>query len=370
MNRTKVGIIGCGNICGTYLATMCNVIDSLEVVACADLDMARAEEAAAGYEGVRAVPVDDLFADPEIEVIVNLTVPKAHAELGLRAVAAGKSVHGEKPLALTREEGRALLDAANKAGVLVGSAPDTFMGSGHQSCRKVIDDGMIGEPVAAVAFMMCHGHESWHPDPEFFYQVGGGPMFDMGPYYLTSLINMLGPVRSVTGSARISFPTRTITSEKKKGEVIEVEVPTHVAGLLDFESGVVGTIITSYDVWSSGLPWIEVYGSEGSMAVPDPNSFGGVPGLRIGDSGEVIEVRPEGDFAFAQNDRGIGVADLAAAKRSGRPHRASGEIAYHVLDIMHAFHEASDKGTHIDIKSTCPRPAAMPTGMAQGEIDE
>lgn len=368
MDKVKVGIIGCGNISGIYFKNMCQVFDILEVTACADLIMDRAQEKAKEFPGVRAVTVEELLADPEIEIVVNLTIPKAHAEVAMKSVKASKSVHGEKPITVALDEGKKLLKIAKAKGVLVGNAPDTFMGAGIQTCRKLIDDGVIGEPVAATAFMMCHGPESWHPDPEFFYEVGGGPMFDMGPYYLTALINLLGPVKRVTGSARISFPTRTITSEKKKGKVVKVEVPTHIAGVMDFVSGAVGTIITSFDVWAHSLPCIEIYGSKGSMQVPDPNCFGGP--VRLRKPGEKDWTEIPLTHGYAENSRGIGAADMAYALRSGRAHRASGELAYHVLDIMHAFHDASKRGRRVEIESSCERPAALPTNLAEGTLDK
>ena len=369
MEKRKVGIIGCGNICGIYFENMCNVFDILEVKGCADLDMERAKASADKFPGVQAMSVAELLADPEISIVVNLTTPQAHFEVATRAVEAGKSVHNEKPLTLTREEGKKLLEAAEAKGVLVGSAPDTFMGGGIQTCRKLIDDGVIGEPVAATAFMTCHGHEGWHPDPEFYYKIGGGPMFDMGPYYLTALVALVGPVARVTGSARITFPERTITSEKKHGQKIQVEVPTHVAGIMEFKNGAVGTIITSFDVWGANLPRIEIYGSEGSLSVPDPNCFGGPVRLkRAGKNDEWEDV--ELSHGYAENSRGIGPADMAYSLSSARPHRANGKLAYHVLDIMHAFHDASDQGRHADLESTCERPAPLPVGLPHGKLDE
>jgi predicted dehydrogenase len=368
MDKVKVGIIGCGNISGIYFTMMRDVYSHiLDVTACADLDMSRAKAKAGENPGVKAMSVDKLLADPEIKIVVNLTVPKAHAPVAMKVLKAGKHVYGEKPLTIARAQGQKLLALAAEKGLLVGNAPDTFMGGGLQTCRKLIDDGVIGEPVAATAFMMCHGHESWHPDPEFYYEVGGGPMFDMGPYYLTALVNLLGPVKRVTGSARISFPTRTITSEKKNGKTIAVEVPTHVAGVMDFAAGAVGTIITTFDVWAHTLPCIEIHGSQGSMQVPDPNTFGGVVRIRKpGDADWVnVPLTHEADI-----NRGTGVADMACSiLRPGRPHRASGELAYHVLDVMHAFHDASAKGKHIELKSTCPRPTALPAGLAKGVLD-
>jgi len=310
----------------------------------------------------------ELLADPEIEIVINLTIPKAHAEVALAALQAGKSVHNEKPLAIERAQAHQLLALAREEGLRVGCAPDTFLGGGIQTCRKLIDDGWIGEPIAATAFMTCHGHESWHPDPEFYYKVGGGPMFDMGPYYLTALVNLIGPVRRVTGSARITFPERLVTSQPKHGTRIEVDVPTHVAGVLDFANGAVGTIITSFDIWSAHLPRIEIYGTEGSLSVPDPNGFGGPVLVKRAGASEWSDVPLT--HGYAVNSRGIGVADMAYALRSGRPHRANGELAYHVLDIMHAFHDASREGKHIELASTCDRPAPLPMGLLPGTLDE
>ncbi len=365
MKPAKVGIIGCGNISGIYCQNA-QKLEAIELVACADLIPERAQAKAAEF-GARALGVEELLADPEIEIALNLTIPNAHAEVGFAAIGAGKSVYNEKPLAISREDGKRMLHMANQKGVLVGCAPDTFLGGGIQTCRKLIDDGAIGEPVAATAFMTCHGHESWHPDPEFYYKAGGGPMFDMGPYYLTALVNLMGPVRQVTGSTRITFPTRAITSEPKRGTVVKVDVPTHVVGLLNFASGAIGTIITSFDVWAAQLPRIEVYGSEGSLSVPDPNTFGGP--VRVFKAGGKDWQEVALTHGYAENSRGLGVADMAMALRTGRKHRASGELAYHVLDIMHAIHDASKAGSHVDLESTCARPEALPVGLKAGRVD-
>jgi predicted dehydrogenase len=250
-----------------------------------------------------------------------------------------------------------MLDAAAAKGVLVGCAPDTFLGAGLQTCRKAIDDGLIGEPLAATAALLNHGPEHWHPDPAFYYAVGGGPMFDMGPYYLTALVALLGPVHRVTGSARISMPERTITSEPHYGEKIKVAVPTHVAGILDFANGAIGTILTSFDTWTRENR-VEIYGSEGTLGVPDPNTFNGPVRIRRARSDEWEELPLTHDHA--ENSRGIGPADLAAAIREQRQPRASGQLAYHVLEIMHAIHDASLAGRHIDLTSTVERPAPRP----------
>jgi len=282
----KVGIVGCGAISAAYLEKSKRFRD-IEVVACADLDMERARERAEEFEVEKACTVDELLADQQIEIVINLTIPKAHASVGLQALEVGKSIYVEKPLAVQRAEARQMLELAAAKGLRVGGAPDTFLGGAHQTCRKLIDDGWIGEPIAANAFMMGHGHESWHPDPEFYYELGGGPMFDMGPYYLTALVNMMGPVERVSGCTRITFPQRTITSEKKYGKVIDVETPTHVTGIMEFKNGAVGHITTSFDVWGARLPNIEIYGTEGSLSVPDPNGFGGTVLYKRGREGEL-----------------------------------------------------------------------------------
>jgi predicted dehydrogenase len=362
----KIGIVGCGNISDIYFEAG-KKFDILDIVACADLELSRAQAKAEKHNIPKAGSAEELLADPDIEIVVNLTTPPAHAEIGFAAVEAGKSVYNEKPLTITRDDGAKLLQMAREKSVQVGGAPDTFLGGGLQTCRQVIDDGLIGEPVAATAFMMIHGHESWHPDPEFYYQIGGGPMFDMGPYYLTALVSLLGPVRRVTGSSRITFPERTITSQPKYGQKITVEVPTHVVGVLDFANGAVGTIITSFDVWFAELPRIEIYGTEGTLSVPDPNTFGGP--VRVRQAGDADWRDVSLTHGYADNSRGLGVADMAHALRSGRSHRANGELAFHVLDLMHAFHDASDQGQHLELGSSCQRPAPFPVDLPPRQLD-
>ncbi len=365
--RVRIGIVGCGNISDIYFEN-CRRFEVLEVAACADLIPERAREKAKKHGVPTACTVKKLIEDKSIDLIVNLTIPLAHAEVALAALKAGKSVYSEKPMAVTREDGLKLLKTAQEKGLLVGGAPDTFLGAGIQTCRKLIDDGWIGEPVAATAFMQCHGHESWHPDPEFYYKVGGGPMFDMGPYYLTALVNLLGPVRRVSGSTRITFPERTITSQPKYGAQVVVDVPTHVAGTMDFASGAIGTIVTSFDVWGHHLPCMEIHGTTGSLSVPDPNGFGGVIKVRRAgapDWAEIPHTHP-----YGQNSRGVGVADMAYALRTGRPARACGELTFHVLDLMHAFHDSSNRGKHVQVESTCERPAALPMDLMPYRLDE
>jgi len=362
----KVGIVGCGSISGIYFENA-RKFKMIEVTACADIDMEKAKESAAKHE-VSPCTVSEIIADPEIDIILNLTIPQAHAEVGLMALGAGKSVYSEKPLGVTREEGRKLLDLAAEKGLRVGCAPDTFLGGGLQTCRKLIDDGWIGEPLGAAAFMTSPGPEKWHPSPEFFFKTGGGPMFDMGPYYLTALVSILGPVRRVTGSARISFPERVAEAEDVFGMRISVDVPTFVTGIMDFASGPVGTILMSFDVAGSQLPRIEIYGSEGTLSLPDPNTFGGP--VKIFRSGAEGWSEIPLTHGYSQNARGLGLTDMACGLISGRPHRANGDMAFHVLDLMHAFHDASEGGKHIDMESSCERPAPLPMKLLPGMLDD
>lgn len=359
-------MIGCGNISGIYLKSG-SVFENLEVVACADM-MPEAAKAKAEEFKVKALTVDQLLASKDIDLVINLTIPKAHAEVALLALAAGKHVYNEKPLAVSLDEANKMMALADSKKLRVGCAPDTFLGGGIQTCRKLIDDGWIGKPVGAVAFMLGHGMESWHPNPDFFFQPGAGPLFDMGPYYLTALVNLMGPVRRVGASAKASFDTRTITTPGPRfGQKIQVTTPTHVTGVLDFEEGAVATMITSFDVWHHELPRLEIYGTEGSLSVPDPNTFGGPVRIQRAQAEAWSEVPLS--HGYADNSRGVGVADMASAIATGRPHRASGQLAGHVLEVMHAFLDSSKQGKHIEIKNKPARPAALPLGLRNGEID-
>ena len=352
--KTNIAIVGCGNISDTYFKN-CPAF-GLNVVACTDMDMSRAE-AKAELFGITAQSLDEVLADSSIELIINLTPPITHAEVSRAALNAGKHIYSEKPLATDRTDGGQLLELAESKGLRIGCAPDTFLGGGLQTCRRLLDEGVIGEPVAAVAFVAGRGMEMWHPNPGFFYQPGAGPMFDIGPYYLTALVNMLGPVRRVTGSARISFPERLITSQPLAGTKIKVNTPTHVTGVLDFVSGPVATVIASFDVWASSLPRIEIYGSEGSLSIPDPNTFGGPVRVKLAQDEEWRDVPLT--HGHTEESRGLGVRDMAEALAENRPHRANGEMAFHVLDLMQSFEEASISGKHIEIQSRCERPEAL-----------
>ena len=346
----RVGLVGIGNISRQYLDTLPG-LPGVSLVAAADLDPARV------VPGVRMLRPEELFAADDVDLVLNLTIPQAHAAVALSAIGAGKHVYGEKPLALSTVEAQEVLSAAEAAGVRVGCAPDTVLGTGTQTARRCVDDGAIGTPVAATAFMVTPGHERWHPDPEFYYRPGGGPLFDMGPYYLTALVTLLGPVRRVTGLASAPRASRVIGSGPRAGTEFPVEVATHVAGVLEHEGGAITTLMMSFDVWAADLPRIELYGTHGSLSVPDPNGFDGEVRL-FEPGGEWREVPPNAGYRNA--GRGTGVADLAAALTTGTDHRANGTLAYHVLDIMESLLRATEQAQTQTITSTCPRPTPVP----------
>lgn len=362
----KLGIIGCGNISQAYMSAT-KTFPILDIVACADAKAEVAQAAAAKW-GIQALSVADLLSHDEIDIILNLTIPQAHAEVSLAALEAGKHVHLEKPLALSRSEGQQVIDTAQRLGLRVSCAPDTFLGAGIQTCRHLIDQNAIGRVLAGTAFMMCPGHEHWHPNPAFYYARGGGPVFDMGPYYLTALVTLLGPIQKVTAFTAISYPTRVISSEPRKGEVMQVEVPTHVSSTLHFHSGALITMVMSFDVRKHSNPPIELHGETGSLRVPDPNTFGGEVALSPS-AAEAWQPQPLVND-YTTNMRGIGVADLAYAIQVGRPHRCHSDLAFHVLDVMQALHESAEQDRAITIQSTCQRPAALPLGVAGGSLGD
>jgi predicted dehydrogenase len=350
----RVGVVGCGNIVEQYLTTLPH-LENVRLVAAADLDPARAQGVAARVAGARALSVDDLIADPDVDLVLNLTIPAVHHEIALKAIAAGKQVYGEKPLADTVAHAREILRAADAAGVTVGSAPDTVLGSGIQTARKAVDDGLIGRPIAATASMTTPGHERWHPNPDFYYQPGGGPLLDMGPYYVTALITLLGPVVSVVGAASSLRDERTIGSGPRAGERIPVDVDTHVTGVLVHASGALSTLIMSFDTVGSRASRIEVHGEHGSLIVPDPNNFDGDTQLKTLDEDEWRTLDQSAGYVGV--GRGIGLQDLALAE--GSP-RASGAVAFHALEVMESLIESAHEGRAITISSTCERPSAVP----------
>ncbi len=368
-DSVRVGVIGCGAISGAYLG-MAKHFPAVTIAAVADLDAARAEAAAAQHGVPRALTVDRLIADDAIEVVLNLTVPKAHVPVALAALAAGKHTYAEKPLGVDRAEGRKVIELAKKNGLRVGCAPDTFMGAGIQTARKLIDDGAIGRPVAFTADMQCRGHESWHPSPEFYYEVGGGPMFDMGPYYLTALLNLFGPVKRINGMATVAIPERTITSQPKHGKKIDVQTPDHIVGLMEFANGVTGTITQSFAVIDGGYDGshpIIVNGTDGVMYVPDPNGFDGTVKIRRLGERDATDVP---HLYVTGYGRSVGLADMAVAIRSGRPHRADGQQAFAVLDLMQGFLDASATGSAHRPVTPYVCPAPMPAHLPFGQLDD
>ncbi|MBH5335905.1 Gfo/Idh/MocA family oxidoreductase [Streptomyces pactum] len=352
----RVGIIGAGNISGEYMRTLTRVT-GVRLVKIASRNTERARAAARGFPGVGVTTTEELYTSDEVDLILGLTTPEAHLEVARAAIAGGKHLYGEKPLATTAADARAILDAAARAGVRVGCAPDTVLGAGIQTARACLDGGAIGTPVAASAFMFTPGHERWHPDPEFYYRPGGGPLLDMGPYYLTALVSLLGPVRRVTGMSHTPRTTRTIASGPRAGTTFGVEVATHVTGVLQHDSGALSTLIMSFDVWESTLPRIEVYGSQGTLLVPDPNSFGGE--VRLCRAGETRWRPVPVAGGYRDGGRGIGVADMAEAIARGTAHRADGELAHHVVDIMECLLAAAETGSARTVHSTCERPAPV-----------
>jgi predicted dehydrogenase len=353
MKKLRVGVVGCGKISGIYFKNIPQ-FDALELSACADLNCERAQAAAREYKIPRVLDTDALLADKDIDIVLNLTVPQGHVPVNLKAIENGKHVFVEKPFALSVGDGNNVLDLARKKGVLVGCAPDTVLGAGYQTVRREIDAGTIGRPTSAMAFMLCHGHEAWHPDPEFYYLKGGGPMLDMGPYYLTALITCLGPVRRVSAETGMAFAERTITSQPKAGRKMPVEVPTHQSGTLLFDGGIIATVVMSFDIWANNLPRIEIHGTKGSLSCPDPNTFGGRVALNTGDKQgwqDISNLR-----RFGENSRGLGLADLAQAVQEGRTPRASGALALHVLEVMLAFDKSAKEGRHVTIQSKIDRP--------------
>ena len=353
----RVGIVGCGNVTDQYLRG-CAPYPVIELAACADIDPDRAA-ALSTKGGFPALPIDALLADPTIELVLNLTPPTVHADVSRVAIAAGKHVYSEKPLATTLEDATAILDDADAAGVRVGGAPDTFLGGGLQTARAIIDAGSIGEPIAANAAVLHLGPERWHPNPAFFYGPGGGPMLDIGPYYVGALVGLLGPITEVSAVARGGGEERRIESGPRAGETFPSTVPTTVVATYTFESGAVGGFSASFDVIASEVPHIEIHGTEGSLSMGDPNTFDGYVRSHPIDATGWTDV----PLAFdAKVGRGIGLADMIEAIRSGRPHRASGALAYHVLEVLVASGTAAATHRTVAVASRVPRPEPLPAG--------
>ncbi|WP_030160183.1 Gfo/Idh/MocA family protein [Glycomyces sp. NRRL B-16210] len=350
-----IGIVGLGAISSQYLATI-KAHPLIEVVAVADLNPARAVEVAA-ETGAKAVTVDELVNDPEVGTVLNLTIPAAHADVALRALAGGKHVYGEKPLAAAFDDAERVVEAARDAGLVVAGAPDTVLGTGIQTARDAVDSGRIGTPTSAAATMVVPGHELWHPNPDFYYAEGGGPLLDMGPYYVTALVHLLGPVVSVSGAASRSRDVRTIRSGPRAGERVPVTVDTHVTGLLQHADGAVSTILMSFDGVATAAPPIEVHGTEGSLTVPDPNQFDGDVTLRRLGSDQNVALPASAGYADA--GRGIGLIDMLLAD-PGRPARASGALALHTLEVMTAVLRSAAVGRRLPVVTSVERPSIVP----------
>ncbi len=363
MKQVGIGVIGCGNISDIYFTNIKTKFPQLKLIGLADLDEAKAKVQADKYESI-VYTTEELLQHPEVDIILNITTPGSHRKVCEMALLAGKHVYVEKPLSLNSEDGKFLIDLAEKKGLLIGGAPDTFLGAGIKTCKKLIEDGWIGDIIGANAFMLCHGHESWHPAPEFYYKAGGGPMFDMGPYYLTALVYLMGPVAELAGMTKKSFDKRLITSQPLNGTLIDVDVPTHLTALLNFENGACGQITTSFDVWASEVPRIEIYGTKGTLSVPDPNTFGGPVRLKTEGYDGFKEIPLA--FGYSDNSRGLGINQMAQvlldkeeknSQDNGMEDKdliifeANGKLTYHVLEIMEGIHKSFDTRTFIEIKS-------------------
>lgn len=383
MEQTKIGIIGCGVISNTYIRDIQKFYDRLSIRACADINRTLAQQHAAKYNIPTGCLVDELLSLEEIEIVVNLTPPQFHTEINKKILHAGKHLFCEKPFALTVEEAEEILQLAQEKGLAVGSAPDTFLGSSLQTCRKLLQDGWIGRPLYATANMMSCGVETWHPAPANFYQEGAGPLYDMGPYYFTALTTLLGPVRNVCAFAGTGFFDRRVYTGPHKGTSVPVQTPTHYTGMALLQSGVIVSMNFSFDVWHSNLPMLEIYGTEGTLEVPDPNMSGGRPKVYrrertldtlYNDSAEALAKQhnsvevPELFPDIGEYTRGAGVLDLACAVRENRTPRAGGALACHVLEAITGMISSSRNHQIYNMKTTCAVPQPLSMGMTPGEI--
>ncbi len=372
MTDLTIGIIGCGNISDTYAALIPG-FRGIRLLACADIDPTRADAKAAKW-GIRSQSVESLLSDPAVDIIVNLTIPATHAEVSARALEAGKHVWTEKPLSTRLDDAKALVRLADARGLRLGSAPDTYLGGAHQQARAALDAGTIGRPVAGAVAVLSHGMEHWHPDPDFFFQPGGGPMLDLGPYYIASLVNLLGPVKQVGCMANAPSSHRTIGSGPRQGQKVPVDTPTNIHAVLEFQQGALVTLSASWDVWASKRHPIEIYGTEGSLFLPDPNDFDGT--VALSGANREINALPPTDHPFGRANkshaiygpyadyRGAGLADMAAAIQAGRPHRASHERAFHALEVMLACLQSAEAAQFFPIASSCTRAEPLPANLA------
>ena len=358
-----VGIIGCGNISSAYMS-LGPLFKGIEVRACADINLEAAKERAEEF-GIEALTVEELLDRDDIDIVVNLTIPAAHFEICSKILEAGKHVYSEKPFVLSKSEGDALLEKAKASDLRIGSAPDTFLGGSHQLVRHLIDSGSVGKILSGTAVVQSHGAESWHPNPDFFYLPGAGPVLDIGPYYIANLVQLIGPVKEVMAMTSSGSDTRTIGNGPREGETVPVETPTTIHAILRFESGAQITLLTSWDVWSQSHSNMELYGEDGSLFIPDPNFFGG--DVRFTKQAEE-QTLPSWEHPFSINNfednekanyRGAGLSDMAIAIQEDRPHRCSAEFAHHVVDVMTSILEAGEKGEVVKIATSCERPEPL-----------
>ncbi len=371
MQNLGIGIIGCGNISAAYLK-LGPMFRGLNILAVADIDMDVAGIRASEF-GVRAETVAGLLAASDIDVIVNLTIPEVHYEVSRKVLEAGKHVYSEKPFVLSLEEGKDLRQLATTKNLRIGSAPDTFLGGAHQLARSLLDEGKIGSIIGGTCHVMSHGMEHWHPNPDFFFRPGAGPILDIGPYYITNLIQLIGPVRAVSAMSSVSFPTRTITNGPRNGETVPVNTPTNIHAILEFENGAIVTFGASWDVWKSSHPNMELYGSTGTMEVPDPNFFGGSVTITSQDSDYQVVPTRDHPFGIANeahengpqaNYRCAGLADMVHAINENRPHRCSMELALHAVDVMTSILKAGEDRTWVEMTTTCKRPDVLSSDQA------
>lgn len=388
MKPLRVGVVGIGDISDVYIQNL-KKYDVVRVTACSARSAEKAK-AKARQHSIDKPYADSraLIEDPEIDVILNLTPPAVHAEYNLLALNAGKHVYTEKPLAVELDEAREIMATARRKNLCVGCAPDTFLGGRLQTCRRLLDDGTIGDVVGAGAWVVSHGHEWHHPNPDFFYQRGGGPLLDIGPYYITALLSLLGPVRECSAMSRRTHDSREVMFGPRKGDSIQVEVDTHIAGTIQFHSGAIASIVTSFDVWDSELPRIEIYGTKATLCIPDvdpldgPNLFGGPVllmraercrwrGLPRPDAlpeWEEVPVRHRfNETSHRANSRGIGLVDMAYAIRDGREPRAGGEMALHSVETMSALLESARDHRFVTVTGSFRRPEPLPENFPESE---
>lgn len=358
MKQMSVGVIGCGNVSDIYMQNLGNLFPQVRVTACASRSRESAQKLAAKYEIPKAYSVGELLEDPQVEIVLNLTTPDAHYEITKKALEKGKHVYSEKPLCLEMEQAQELQTLAREKGLRLGCAPDTVLGAAVQTGRRILDGGLIGEPLSASVFFGWHGPEQEHPNPAFLYQYGAGPVFDYGPYYFSALITLLGPVQMVSAMAMKGFQERICTCPGPHcGERFPVETPTHVMGTARFRSGVLASVTTSFDIWGHGHPFIEIYGTDGSLRLPDPDCFDGdVFLLKKGENQfRNVPLIP----GYRENSRGLGLADMVESIQGHLPHRTSDSLAIHVLEIMHAFLDSSKREQPVILQTDCERPRIM-----------